>query len=146
MNHDEQSERCQKLAEELRESHADVMRWREQWMIEHRMRCDDADQPAGDLRNDITGDAAPCKPAFDRRGERHRGIEVRAGDRRKGEMSVTRTAPVAMLFASSTSAMFPPDSRSPVIPEPTTAATRSAVPMPSLTMARMRALYSHERI
>ncbi len=55
----------------------------------------------------------------------------------KVKINVTSTAPVAPLFASSTSAMFPPASRSPMIPEPTTAATSSPVPIPSLTIARM---------
>jgi hypothetical protein len=64
----------------------------------------------------------------------------------KVKISVTSTAPVAMLFASSASAEFPPARRSPMMPDPTTAATRSAVPMPSLTMARMRESYSHTRM
>src|SRR5207244_2853240 len=43
-------------------------------------------------------------------------------------MSATSAAPVAMVFASSASATFPADKRSAIIPEPTTAATRNAVP------------------
>src|SRR5207237_6644909 len=48
----------------------------------------------------------------------------------------TRAAPVAMVFASSASAAFPPDSRSAIIPEPTTAATRNPVPTNSATTRR----------
>src|SRR5258708_27823424 len=45
-------------------------------------------------------------------------------------------APVARLFASSAIESFPPDNLSPMIPEPTTAATSSAVPIPSAAAAR----------
>src|SRR5215472_13004773 len=46
----------------------------------------------------------------------------------------TRTAPVAMVFARRAIATFPAASRSPMIPEPTTAATRNDVPRNSDAM------------
>src|ERR1700689_4570645 len=51
----------------------------------------------------------------------------------KARMRATRAAPVAMVFANSAMAKFPPARRSPVMPEPTTAATRNAVPRASET-------------
>ena len=48
----------------------------------------------------------------------------------------TSAAPVATLFASRATATFPPDSSLPMIPEPTTAAARRAVPMNSAARAR----------
>src|SRR5580658_5270506 len=49
-------------------------------------------------------------------------------------------APVAMLFARSAIATFPPASRSPMMPDPMTAANRKAVPSPSATARRTTAL------
>jgi hypothetical protein len=51
------------------------------------------------------------------------------------EMSVRKTAPVAMQLARS--AALPAESRSPMMPEPTIAVTSRAVPRNSLTAARM---------
>src|SRR4051794_36618617 len=51
-------------------------------------------------------------------------------------MSATSTAPVASVLASSATATFPPASRSPMMPDPTTAARSRAVP----TSSDMRAL------
>src|SRR5437868_6810499 len=53
-------------------------------------------------------------------------------------MIATSAAPVATVFASSASATFPPESRSAMIPEPTTAATRNAVPRNSDATRRDR--------
>jgi hypothetical protein len=47
-------------------------------------------------------------------------------------------APVAIVFASSASAAFPPASRSAMIPEPTTAATKNPVPTNSAAILRDR--------
>jgi len=44
----------------------------------------------------------------------------------KVRMSATRAAPVAIVFASSAIATFPPARFSPRMPEPTTAASKSA--------------------
>src|SRR5258708_36966627 len=49
-------------------------------------------------------------------------------------------APVASVLASSAKATFPPASLSPVIPEPTTAARRKAVPRASATARRERVM------
>ena len=54
----------------------------------------------------------------------------------KTRMSTIRMAPVAAVFASSATASFPAASRSPMIPEPTTVATR--IPVPSASEARRR--------
>src|SRR5580692_11439155 len=48
-------------------------------------------------------------------------------------ISATKAAPVAMELASKASATFPPASRSAMIPEPTTAISRNAVPRASVT-------------
>src|SRR5262245_43227919 len=55
-------------------------------------------------------------------------------------MRATSAAPVAMVFARSAIATFPPASRSPMMPEPTMAARRSAVPSASPTSFRATSL------
>ena len=50
----------------------------------------------------------------------------------------TSAAPVAAVFARRASPTLPPAKRSPMMPEPTTAATRSPVPRPSATTRRAR--------
>ena len=52
----------------------------------------------------------------------------------KVRIKATSMAPVARVLASSAIATLPPDKRSPMIPEPTTAASSSAVPTPSETI------------
>ena len=47
----------------------------------------------------------------------------------KVRINATSVAPVAMVFASSAIATFPPASRSPMMPDPTTAARSRAVPI-----------------
>ena len=54
----------------------------------------------------------------------------------KVRISATRPAPVAMVLASKASAMLPAASRSAMIPEPTTVASKSAVPTASATTRR----------
>ena len=51
-------------------------------------------------------------------------------------ISAYSAPPVAMALASSASPTFPPDSRSAMMPEPTTAASSSAVPKASATTGR----------
>src|ERR1700722_14443707 len=53
-------------------------------------------------------------------------------------MRATSPAPVAIVFARSAIATFPPASFSPMIPEPTTVASKKAVPSPSATARRGR--------
>ena len=48
----------------------------------------------------------------------------------------TRAAPVAIVLASSATATLPPESRSPIMPEPTTVASSSAVPIASAVRRR----------
>src|SRR5579863_7766395 len=54
-------------------------------------------------------------------------------------ISATRAAPVARELASSARATFPPASRSAMIPDPTTAISRNAVPNASLAARRTTA-------
>ena len=51
-------------------------------------------------------------------------------------MSTYSIAPVAIVLPSNATAMFPPASRSAMIPEPTTQASKKNVPMASLASAR----------
>ena len=53
-----------------------------------------------------------------------------------------RVAPVDNVFASKAMAAFPPDSRSPMIPEPTIAASRSPVPTASETTRRANVIFA----
>src|SRR5215471_6306170 len=55
-------------------------------------------------------------------------------------MIATRIAPVAMALARSAIATFPPLRRSPIMPEPTTVARRSAVPSASAVSLRTRVI------
>src|SRR5580658_293440 len=55
-------------------------------------------------------------------------------------INATRAAPVAIVFARSAIATFPPASRSPMMPEPTTAASSKAVPIASATARRTTTL------
>ena len=105
---------------------------------EHRVR-----RPhAGDARRRSAPRrrAAPCAGAISRaqrEEERHRRIEMRAArSARRCEISTTSAAPVASVFASSAMATFPPARRSPMMPEPTTAASRNAVPSASAASRR----------
>src|SRR5215203_174609 len=52
------------------------------------------------------------------------------------KIKATSAAPVAMVFASSARPLFPPLRRSAIIPEPTTAMSRNAVPRNSATLRR----------
>src|SRR5258708_5749642 len=54
----------------------------------------------------------------------------------KVRISATSAAPVAMAFARSATATLPAASRSPMIPEPTTAISKNAVPRPSVAARR----------
>src|SRR5882672_3609640 len=56
----------------------------------------------------------------------------------KVRINATRAAPVASVFASSATATLPPARRSPMMPEPTTAASSIAVPTASATRRRSR--------
>src|SRR5260370_32490214 len=56
----------------------------------------------------------------------------------KVRISATSAAPVATVLASNAIETLPPASRSPIIPEPTTAASRKAVPTSSETARRSR--------
>ena len=51
-------------------------------------------------------------------------------------MRAVKPAPVARLLANSAMAAFPPDNRSPMIPDPTTVARSRAVPTPSAVARR----------
>ena len=51
-------------------------------------------------------------------------------------MRATSAAPVAIVFASNATATFPPANRSPMMPDPTTAARSSAVPTASAVARR----------
>src|SRR5580698_6278597 len=56
----------------------------------------------------------------------------------KEKISATSAAPVANAFASNAIATLPPASCSPMIPEPTTAATRNSVPPNSQAVRRAK--------
>src|SRR5205085_3092626 len=63
----------------------------------------------------------------------------------KLRISGYKAAPVAIALASSAIALFPPDSRSAMMPDPTTAASSRAVPTPSATRRRFIAGQAVER-
>src|SRR5271165_3021341 len=56
------------------------------------------------------------------------------------KIRVVNIAPVASVLASRAMAVLPPANLSPMIPEPTTAARRNAVPRPSATVRRERVI------
>ena len=106
---------------------------------EHEVRHRDAHEGAGQLREDVRGHLPPRnvrRPAASAR--------VTAGLKWAPEIgpnvriSATSAAPVAMVFARSAIATFPPARRSPMMPEPTTVASSRAVPSPSATVRRAK--------
>src|SRR5215218_8673875 len=54
----------------------------------------------------------------------------------KVKIKAKSAAPVAIVFASRAKPLFPPLKRSAIMPEPTTAASRNAVPINSATLRR----------
>ena len=79
------------------------------------------------------GAARPARRAAARRRRRRvtTGLKWAPEIGPKVRMSAISAAPVASVLARSATAMFPPARRSPMMPEPTTAATSSAVPSAS---------------
>src|SRR6266702_2485951 len=97
------------------------------------MRQDCPRNPAQHLRGHVDRRLAPCESARDRIGQDTTGLKCAPEMDPKARIEATSAAPVAMVFASRVSARLPPESRSAIIPEPTTAATRKAVPRNSAT-------------
>ena len=94
--------------------------------------------PPENLARDVHGGVFPRQLAAQRERQRHRRIEMRAGQRAEHRISTTRIAPVGMVLHSSAIAPFPPASRCAMMPEPTTAASRNAVPSASAAARRDR--------
>ena len=139
-DHREQPERRDELAEQLRPARARTCRDSgEERLIEHGVGDRDAGERPGDLGHDV----APARPATAASpchgvGERDAGLKCAPEIGPNARMSATSAAPVASVFASSASATFPPASRSPMMPEPTTAASSIAVPTASATARRRK--------
>src|SRR6266852_5714126 len=64
----------------------------------------------------------------------------------KVKINAIRVALVATVFARGAIATFPPARRSPMMPEPTTAASRKAVPSASLAARRSTAFLGGKRL
>jgi len=99
--------------------------------VEHRVCEDDAEAAAQDLGQRIGPGVSPREFMAHRLNKRHGRIEVRAADGPISAISVASTATVAPVFARSAIAALPPDKRSAMTPEPTTAAARSTEPSAS---------------
>ncbi len=108
-----------KLAEHLRRSTACVPRQRNQRQSEHqRVGCQRSRRPS-DLRTQ-PGVSAQAKPPSMASTNRYRRIHVRRKSIPNARIRATGGA-VAIVLAVAT-AIFPPANRSPIMPEPTTAA------------------------
>ena len=57
----------------------------EQCLVEHAVRCSDAEEGTSNLRDDVERDVLPADTASQRVGQRDGRVEVRSGDRPKGE-------------------------------------------------------------
>src|SRR5882762_10496109 len=60
-------------------------------------------------------------------------------------ISASNAAPVAIVFASRAIATFPPAKRCPIMPDPTTAATRNALPKNSAVSRARRGNFIRDR-
>src|SRR2546423_12064885 len=89
--------------------------------------------------------AGTCRHSIPRR---HASANVTAGLKCAPEIApnvrirATSVAPVAIVLASSAMATLPPDKRSPMMPDPTMAASNSAVPNPSDATRRANVMRS----
>ena len=109
-------------------------------LAEHQVSCRDAGERAGDLSGDIDRRFAPGQTALRSVGQRDGRVEVRPEIGPNVRINATSMAPVASVLAMSAIATFPPASRSPMMPEPMTAASTKAVPRASATTRRVTAL------
>ena len=102
---------------------------------------------AGNLHDDIGERSVPLNLTPQQEGERDKRIEMRPDTGPIAPISTMRMAPVSVELQNSASAALPPDSRSPMMPEPTMAASRSpgAQPFssqPSRKTLRLHGLYA----
>ena len=133
----EQPERRHRLGEDLRRAGAGVGRGAEDRQLEHRVRERHAGERAGDLgQRRMPGAPRQGSPPWLASASVTAGLRCAPETGPKARISATSAPPVASEFASSASATFPPASRSPMIPEPTTATSSSAVPQASATARR----------
>ena len=113
-----------------------MTRREEQRQTEHPVGERRAEQRAGDLRDDVGGHGGPRDAALPRVGERHGGIEVRARHRAEREDQRDERAAGRERVRKQRRPTLPPHKRCAMIPEPTTAASKNAVPVNSATIAR----------
>src|ERR1043165_3243787 len=92
---------------------------------------------AGTLRQD--------KPPCDASASVTTGLKCAPEMGPKVGISATSAAPVAIVFARSAIATLPPARRSPMMPDPTTAASNRPVPTASATMRRDNGIVLYEQ-
>ena len=107
----------------------------ERSQVEHQMGDDGAGDTAGELCQDIGQRLAPGQSPV-RQSQRHRRVEVGAGDRPEYGDEDDQDRARRYRVAQQCNAALPPASRSAMMPEPTTVATRIAVPSSSATRRR----------
>ena len=140
-NDTQQPERCNEFAKKLPATGAGVLRDLYKGFAKHQMRRAHADKCTQHLGDDIRRGIAPAKSRPD-----EASASVTAGLKCAPEIGpnvkikVTNVAPVARVLASRAMAILPSASLSPMMPEPTTAARRNAVPKTSATMRRERVI------
>jgi hypothetical protein len=110
----------------------------EQRLTEHQVSYGDSGNRSSDPCRNVEGNISPDSLALPRVSERHDGIEVGPETGPKARIKDISTAPVAIEFARRAMATLPEESRSPMMPEPTTAARRKSVPKNSAVMRRAR--------
>src|SRR2546422_5518626 len=93
-----------------------------------------------ELRNYVRRNFAPGQAALRSICERHSRVEVCARYWAEGEYQCNERGPVASVLASNAMATLTPDSRSPMMPEPTTAMSNIAVPTASPAIRRDKSL------
>ena len=133
---EEKPERGDDLAEELRRSGSRMSRQGEHGAPNMRLATAVPSRPPVTCATMYAGTSAQDRSPPNPPASVTTGLKCAPESGPNATMSASSAAPVAAVFASKARPTLPPANRSPMIPEPTTAATSSPVPTASATARR----------